>query len=140
MEGDLVVRPGIVIPADELVETASRSGGPGGQHANKTSSRVTLRWSLLRTRALTDEQRERVARKLGPRVSTDGDVLVHVDEHRSQLRNREVARERLAALVRDALIVPRARKATKPTRSSQERRLKEKKVRAARKKDRGRFE
>lgn len=126
---DLHVKRGVVIPADELHEQMSRSGGAGGQHVNKTSSRVTLRWNVDTTEALGDEQRRRVKKKLASKLTVAGELVVHADDDRSQHRNRQVARERLAEQVREALVVPKKRKQTKPTRGSKRRRLKEKKRR-----------
>ncbi len=135
---DLFVRRDVVIPTSELHVATSRAGGAGGQHVNKTSSRVTLRWNVTTSEALSDTLRTRVAGKLGSRLTLAGELIVHVDDDRSQHRNREIARERLAELVRDALRVPKARKKTKPTRGSKKRRLSAKKrrgdVKKARKK------
>ncbi len=128
---DLEVQPGLVIPGAELREAASRSGGPGGQHVNKTSTRVTLRWNPGESSCLSAAQRARLRRKLGPRLTRSGDVVVHARRHRSRARNRALARERLAELVRDALATPRARVATRPSRASRERRLEAKRRRSA---------
>jgi len=129
-DGDLPVRRGLVIPADELSVSASRSGGPGGQHVNTTSSRVTLRWSVATSRVLSDTRRARLLQKLATRLTKLGELIVHADTERSQFENRRLARERLAALVDAALVVPTARGKTRPTRGSKERRLKSKKRRA----------
>ncbi len=102
-EGDIPVRRGVVIPASELEETASRSSGPGGQHVNKSNTRVTLRWCVRDSAALDPAARRRVEERLGARVTRAGELIVHAQSHRSRARNRELARERLAALVRDAL-------------------------------------
>lgn len=113
---------GLVVPAGELVERFSHASGPGGQGVNTADSRVQLSLDLGATSALTDRQRERALRELGDRLT--GSVLtVTASEHRSQRRNRAAARERLAALLRAALVPPRARRATKPTRGSRRRRL-----------------
>ncbi|MDJ0851315.1 MAG: alternative ribosome rescue aminoacyl-tRNA hydrolase ArfB [Myxococcota bacterium] len=130
---DLVVQPGLVIPAAELRESASRSGGPGGQHVNKTSTRVTLRWNLRESTCVTPAQRSRLRRRLGTRVTQSGDVVVHARRHRSQARNRALARERLAELLRDALTPRRPRVPTRPSRASIERRLEAKRRRSAQK-------
>jgi ribosome-associated protein len=113
-DGDIRVRRGVVIPASELEETASRSGGPGGQHVNKSNTRVTLRWCLSETSALDPVARRRVAERLGARVTRAGELIVHAGTHRSRERNRSLARERLAELVRDAL---RTRAPRVPTRA-----------------------
>lgn len=131
MDGeDLVVRRGLVIPADELHESMSRSGGPGGQNVNKVSTRVTLRWSIADSRVLSDDRRARLLSRLKSRLTRDGELLVHADRTRSQLTNREEARRRLAEIVNDALHVPKSRRATKPTKGSQRRRLASKKRRS----------
>ncbi|RKT76864.1 ribosome-associated protein [Terracoccus luteus] len=126
---DLVVAPGpglrdgLVVPAADLLERFSRSSGPGGQGVNTTDSRVELVLDLTTTSALTDTQRERALRSLGGRYP-DGRVTVVASEHRAQLRNRAAARQRLAGILREALAPPPpARRATKPTRGSQRRRL-----------------
>jgi ribosome-associated protein len=131
------VRPGLAIPAAELRETASRAGGPGGQRVNKASTRVSLHWSVARSAALTEAQRARLTLRLAGRLTRDGELAVHASDERSRARNRALARERLAALVRGALAVRRPRRPTKPTSGSRERRLASKHLRAARKRERG---
>ena len=138
MEGDLRVREGIVIPGGELTVTASRSPGPGGQHVNKTSTRVTLTWDVSSTRALTTRQRARVASRLGSRIGRDGTLKVHVSDTRPQARNRAMARDRLAALVDDALRVRRPRIPTRAPASAVRRRVEGKKRRGELKKLRSR--
>jgi ribosome-associated protein len=113
-DGDLPVRRGVVIPAAELEETASRSSGPGGQNVNKSNTRVTLRWRLRESRALDPIARQRVEQRLGARVTRAGELIVHAQTHRSRERNRALARTRLAELVRDAL---RTRAPRVPTRA-----------------------
>jgi len=127
-----------VIPAAELRESASRSGGPGGQHVNKTSTRVTLRWCAAQSAALGEAQRARLLRRLGSRLTRGGDLLVHARRFRSRGRNRELARERLAELVREALATPKARVPTARSRGSRERALAAKRRRAQLKQRRGR--
>ncbi|MFM7068196.1 MAG: alternative ribosome rescue aminoacyl-tRNA hydrolase ArfB [Actinomycetes bacterium] len=114
---DLVVRPGRVVRAFELVERFSPSGGPGGQHANRAHTRVELRVDLTTSAAFTELERSRLISKLGPVAS------VVVDDERSQARNRAIARDRLGALLRSALVTPRRRVGTRPTKASQTRRL-----------------
>jgi ribosome-associated protein len=133
---DLAVTPGLSIPGDELRESASRSGGPGGQHVNKASTRVTLRWSPAGSRVLTPARRARLLTRLASRLTRGGDLIVHASRYRSRARNRELARERLAELVREALARRRARVATRPTRASRDRRLQAKRQRSALKKRR----
>ena len=113
-DGDIPVRRGVVIPASEVEETASRSSGPGGQHVNKSNTRVTLRWCLRESGALDPVARRRVEERLGARVTRAGELIVHAGTHRSRERNRTLARERLAELVRDAL---RTRAPRVPTRA-----------------------
>ena len=117
------MRRGLVIPGSELREQASRAGGPGGQHVNKVSTRVTLRWNALRSAALSEAQRARVALRLAARLTREGEIVVHAADLRSRARNRALARERLAALVRAALAVRRPRRPTRPSAGGRERRL-----------------
>jgi len=121
-EDDIPVRPGLAIPAAEVVELASRASGPGGQHVNKSATRVTLRWSPRESAALTEPQRKRLLVALRSRLTREGELVVHADRERSRRRNREAARERLAELVRGGLEVPRHRRKTAPTRGSKMRR------------------
>jgi ribosome-associated protein len=126
---DLPVGRGLTIPGGELRERFSRSSGPGGQSVNTSDSRVTLSWDVGATTALSDERRTRVLDRLGTRL-VDGVVSVTSETERSQLLNRRAARERLAGLVLAALAPPpRARRPTKPTKGSQQRRLDAKKQR-----------
>ena len=135
---DLEVRSDVLIPGDELRETASRSGGPGGQHVNKSNTRVTLRWNAAHSRALGPVRRQRVLQRLARRLTSDGELIVHAARHRSRARNRELARERLAELVREALRVQRRRRKTRPTRASREGRLVAKRQRSTLKRTRRR--
>lgn len=118
---DLEVRRELVIPADELVESASRAAGPGGQHVNKANTRVTLRWSVVGSAALTESQRSRLLERLASRLTRRGELVVHADRSRSRGRNLQSARERMAEMVREALVVEQPRVSTKPSRSSRER-------------------
>lgn len=114
---------GLVVPAGELTEQFSRAGGPGGQGVNTTDSRVQLSLDLATTTSLTERQRERALARLSPRL-VGTTLTVDASEHRAQRRNRCAARERMAALLREALAPPPpSRRATKPTRGSQRRRL-----------------
>ena len=122
-DGDLLLAGGNRIPASELVEQASRSGGPGGQHVNTSNTRVTLRWNLRETRGLRPEARARALVRLETRLSKTGEIVLHADRHRSRRRNQLDARERLQALVAAALIVETPRRPTKPTRAARTRRL-----------------
>lgn len=119
----VVVSPALTIPAEELVIRATRSGGPGGQHVNTSSTRIELVWDLAASAALTDEMRARLLTRLASRLDGRGQLRIVAQEERSQLRNREAALERLAAVVAAALVVPKVRKKTRPTKASKEKRL-----------------
>ena len=134
----LEIRPGLRIPADEIHETASRSGGPGGQHVNKTETRVTLRWNLAESRVLGEDRRRRLLARLASRLTNRGHLVVHAQRFRSRGRNRALARERLAELVWEALRPRTARVATRPSRAQRERRLDAKRRRSSTKRGRDR--
>jgi len=122
----LKVSGGLTIPEAELSWRFSRSSGPGGQGVNTADSRVELVWDAGRSKALSPVQRERVLARLSGRL-VGGVLTIAASEHRAQLRNRDAARDRLAALVADALRPPAPkRRPTAPTRGSRERRLKDK--------------
>ena len=132
----LPVAAGITIPESELSWRFSRSSGPGGQGVNTADSRVELSVAPLELPGLTDSQRNRLAQRLGTRL-VDGVLTLAASEHRQQLRNRQAARERMAAVLRAALAPPPpARRRTKPTRGSKERRIEAKKQRGQLKKQR----
>ena len=132
----LVVNERVAIPRSELEVRASRSGGAGGQHVNKTSSRIEIRWNVRTTTALDDALRERALGKLASRLDGEGNVRVVSSEMRSQRQNRERAEQRLAELVAKALVVPKARRKTKPSRAAKEERLQQKKRNSERKRNR----
>jgi ribosome-associated protein len=113
----------------ELTETFMRASGPGGQNVNKVSSAVELRFEAATSPSLPGPVKTRLKRLAGRRWTTDGALVIQCDETRSQARNREIARDRLAELIRKALTAPKRRIATRPTLGSKKRRLKEKKVR-----------
>lgn len=135
-EGALVVDGDLSIPRHELAFRASRAGGPGGQHVNTSSTRVEVLWNLARSRVVTDEQRQRLEEKLASRLDAEGNVRVVGSAYRSQARNREDAEQRLGALIRRALVVPKTRKKTHPSRTAVERRLKSKKLASEKKRER----
>jgi ribosome-associated protein len=135
-ENLLFVNTSLSIPRGELAVRVSRSSGAGGQHVNKTSSRVEIAWNVVASRALTDTQRSRLLDRLQSRLATDGSIRVVASDSRSQTRNRDIAEDRLADLVRRALIVPKKRKATRPTRAAKEARLEEKKRQSRKKRER----
>ena len=135
-DGALVVDATLEIPRSELSFRASRAGGPGGQHVNTSSTRVELLWNVERSRAIDEQQRERLCDKLMARMDADGNVRVVASANRSQLRNRQDAEVRLATLIRRALVVPKQRKKTRPSRGSIEQRLRDKKEKSRRKEQR----
>ena len=120
----LRIRDGLSLPISEIEIRASRSSGPGGQHANVTASRIEASFDVHGSGTLTDQQKARISAKLGPRVTAVA------QDARSQARNRELALERLAARLNGALHVPRPRTKTKPTAGSRRRRLDDKRRRA----------
>lgn len=132
----LSVNASVAIPRSELDVRVSRSSGAGGQHVNKTSSRVEIFWNIRSSQAVSEEERLRLLAKLDSKLTTEGSVRVVASDMRSQSRNRELAEERLAELVRRALIIPKKRRPTRPTKASKEARLEEKKRRSRKKSDR----
>ena len=126
------------IPEHEIEFRVSRAGGPGGQHVNKTSSRVEALWDVGRSPALTDAERQRVMQKLANRIGADGILRVVAEDRRSQLQNRLAAVLRLTALVDAARRAPKPRKPTRPSRASKAKRLDSKRKRSDRKKNRAR--
>ena len=132
----LAVNETVSIPRSELDVRVSRASGAGGQHVNKTSSRVEIFWNVLTSRAVDDEQRSRLREKLASRLTSDGSVRVVASDMRSQSRNRELAEQRLAELVRRALVVPKKRRATRPTKAAKEARLESKKRHSTKKAER----
>jgi ribosome-associated protein len=135
-ENLLAVNDSLTIPRHELDVRVSRASGAGGQHVNKTSSRVEIFWNIAASRALNDDQRVRLLDKLSSRLTTEGSIRVVASDMRSQSRNRDLAEERLVELVRRALIVPRKRKPTRPTRAAKEARLETKKRHSNKKRER----
>jgi len=131
------VGPRTRIPLSELDISATRSGGPGGQHANTSSTKVELRWDLNGSPSLSAEEKARVRKELGNRISREGVLRLTDASTRSQHRNREAAVSRLRKLLRSALKQEKKRRPTRPTRASKERRLQEKKHRAQVKRQRG---
>ena len=132
MADRLTVTPGLSIPLAEIELRASRSSGPGGQHANVTASRIEAVFDVEGSPSLTEQQRARLLSRLGPRVTSVA------QDARSQARNRQLALERLGRKLREALKVAPGRRATRPTRAARERRLEQKRRAGQRKRERRR--
>ena len=126
MKNDVPIKNSIVIPEHELEITTSRAGGPGGQHVNKTDTRITVRWNAQKTSALTEEQKARVLQNLQAKLTSEGDLIVHNNATRSQLQNKNNALMQLAYEVRKALHVPKKRMATRVPKAAKESRLRTK--------------
>jgi len=137
-ERALAVTSALSIPLAEIVLRATPSSGPGGQHVNRSSTRIEAVWNVTSSPVLSEAQRARLLLRLASRLDSDGDLRIVASDHRSQLRNREDALERLAGIVGRALAVPKTRRATRPTRASKERRLDSKKRRGDTKRERQR--
>ena len=132
----LEISPTLRLPLAELEYRASRSGGPGGQHVNTSSTRIEVWWDVAASPSLDEEQRARLLSRLSSRLDGSGRLRLVSAGSRSQLRNREEVTERLRALVAGALVVARRRKPTRPTRAAKAARLDAKRRRAATKRDR----
>jgi ribosome-associated protein len=130
------VNRSLEIPESELETTFSTSGGPGGQHANKASTRVELRWNVAESEVLGPRQRARLLDKLRSRIDSRGVLRVVSDEQRSQLRNRVEAERRMGEMVAAALKQEKPRKKTEPSRAAKERRLEQKRRRSETKRSR----
>jgi len=122
----LMVRPGLEIPDSDLEIAFIRSAGPGGQNVNKVASAVQLRFALARNTTLDEDVKARLRMLAGQKVTDAGELLIVARESRSQEQNRRIAEARLLELVRRALVPPKQRRATRPTRASKERRLESK--------------
>ena len=134
----VTISESLIIPDSELEVRASRSSGAGGQHVNKTSSRIEISWNVRDSRVLSDEQRVMLLEKLASRISIDGAIRIVASEMRSQKQNRERAEMRLAETITRALTPRKKRKPTRRPRSADEARLASKKLQSKKKRDRRR--
>jgi ribosome-associated protein len=138
-DGDLDIAPGVVIFDDELKESFIRASGPGGQNVNKVATAVQLRFDAAKARGLPERVRDNLVRLAGQRATKDGEIVIEAARFRTQERNREDARQRLAELAAKAAAPPpKPRRKTKPSKGAVERRLKAKSGRSTVKKLRGR--
>ncbi len=133
----LEINSQLSIPDDELVERFVRASGPGGQNVNKVASAVELRFDVARSPSLPEALRERLLARRDRRLTDEGVLVIQASRFRDQAKNRDDAQARLAEVIRAALVVPKKRVATKPSRASQERRITGKKKRATIKQGRG---
>lgn len=140
MAAPLVVKPGLIVPADELEVRTSRSSGPGGQNVNKVESKVELRFALGQTRVLRPDVVRRLEALAGNRMTTEGWLVLTCQETRDQLQNLARVRARLIELIEEALVPPVPRRPTRPTRGSVRRRLEGKRQQSDRKRTRGRVD
>lgn len=131
MNNGLYIKPGIIIPNHELEIAASRAGGPGGQHVNKTNSRITVRWHVANSHALPPHLKNRLLQKLASQISAEGFLIVHNSTSRSQQQNKEAALANLAQIIRNGLHVPKKRVPTKVSASTHETRLQKKAQRSS---------
>lgn len=127
---DLQINEEVTIPGWELWFTASRSGGPGGQHANKASTRVTLHWMIDDSTAIDARDKKRLKQRLSSEISSEGVLAVDCAQTRSQHQNRKLARDQMAAKIRAGLKRQKRRVKTKPSRSAKRRRLESKRQRS----------
>jgi ribosome-associated protein len=132
----LVINERITIPEGELTFTFARAGGPGGQNVNKVSSKAVLRWDLNANTSLPEEAKVRLRGQERRRITNEGELIITSQTYRDQERNKQECLDRLTEMVRAALVVPKMRKATKPTRGSKKRRLAAKRRRSATKEQR----
>jgi ribosome-associated protein len=135
-DGYLEITPELLLPVSELDYRATRSGGPGGQHVNTSSTRIELWWNVAASTTPTAAQRALLLDRLAARLDGDGRLRIVASESRSQLRNREAATERLRELVAAALVVAKPRKRTRPSRAAKAARLEAKRRRSATKRER----
>ncbi|HSM56111.1 MAG TPA: alternative ribosome rescue aminoacyl-tRNA hydrolase ArfB [Candidatus Sulfomarinibacteraceae bacterium] len=137
-ENDIVINDDVTIPSWELTFSFSPSGGPGGQHANRAATRVTLFFDVANSPSLTEAQRRRILKCLDSRIDQEGILQLAAQDSRSQHRNRQLVLERFQEVMARALKKPKRRRPTRPSAAANERRLQEKKQRGRRKRDRSR--
>lgn len=130
----LIINSRVGIPEAELIETFVRSSGPGGQNVNKVASAVQLRFDVNHSSALPEDVKQRLKRLAGRRMTSEGEIIIEARRYRDQEKNRADARERLVALINRALEQPKPRKRTRPSRSSIQERLDQKRKHSERKK------
>ncbi len=135
-ESFFIVTPAISIPWDELLFTAVRGSGPGGQNVNKVASKVLLRWNVMNSSSLPEEVRDRFVNANRNRINAEGQIVISSDESRDQPKNKELCLSKLADLIVQATKKPKIRRPTRPTKGSQQRRLQAKKKRSDLKKGR----
>lgn len=133
----LIIAPNLIIPATELSERFVRSSGPGGQNVNKVSTAVELRFDAARSPSLPEPVRARLLARRDRRIGADGVIVISAQRYRTQERNRQDARERLAAMIEAARMPPKPRVATRPSRASKQRGIEAKKKRGVLKRGRG---
>lgn len=127
---DLFIKTGVEIPLNELEISTSKSGGAGGQHVNKTETKVIIKWNIKKTQALNKEQKIRIMEKLSNKITKEGEILVQNSQTRSRNQNKENALNTLAKIVKKALYVPKKRMKTRVPEREKEKRLKHKKYRS----------
>jgi ribosome-associated protein len=136
----LQVTPALALAESELEERFVRASGPGGQNVNKVATAVQLRFDVERSTRISADVRARLRRLAGSRMTTDGVLVIDARRHRTQAQNREDARERLAELLRQALVKPKRRRKTRPTKGAVERRIESKRRRSDTKRARGKID